>query len=185
MLRHLPNIISALRIVLVIPILGALIKEEFDLALLLLLVAGVSDALDGYLAKRYGWVSRLGSILDPVADKLLLVLSFLVLGWLGHIPLWLVALVVARDIIIFIGGLAYHFLVGRYDMAPSAISKINTFAQIILGLTVVLSLSMGTAAEWQIDTLVAIVAFTTVISGGDYAWTWGLRAWRHKTGQLR
>lgn len=174
--RDIPNIISLMRIGLVLPIVMLLIEEYYTTALIMLFVAGASDALDGYLAKRYGWTSRIGSILDPVADKLLLVSSFLVLGWMGHIPLWLVAGIVARDVVILLGAAAYHFLIGHYEMAPSWISKTNTFAQILLGLTVVLSLSIVTLPSVFIDGLVYMVVVTTVMSGADYVWTWGRRA---------
>lgn len=179
--RDIPNIISLIRIGLVVPIIMLLIDERYTAALVLLFVAGASDALDGYLAKRNGWTSRLGSILDPVADKLLLVSSFLVLGWMGHIPLWLVAGIVARDVVILLGATAYHFLIGHYEMAPSWISKANTFAQILLGLTVVLSLSIVSLPEVFIDALVYTVVATTILSGADYVWTWGRRALEVKT----
>lgn len=181
--RDIPNIISLIRIGLVLPIVMLLVEERYGAALILLFVAGASDALDGYLAKRNGWTSRVGSILDPVADKLLLVSAFLVLGWMGHIPLWLVAGIVARDVVILLGASAYHLLVGHYELAPSWISKINTFAQILLGLSVVLSLAVANLSDAFIEGLVYLVATTTILSGVDYVWTWGRRAWHAKSGR--
>lgn len=172
----IPNVISIVRIALVIPVVYLLTEREFSYALILFFIAGISDGLDGYLAKRNNWESRLGSILDPVADKLLLVSSYLVLGWLNEIPGWLVLGVIIRDIIIVVGGVAYHFLIGQFDMKPSWISKTNTFFQILLVLLVMLSLGAYTLPELLIDSCVYIVAVTTIASGINYIWVWGRRA---------
>jgi len=135
--RDIPNIISIIRILLVLPFVVLILRQEFTWALVLFFVAGVSDGIDGYLAKHNNWTSRLGSILDPLADKLLLVSSFITLGWLNILPVWLVAAVLLRDLAIISGGLAYHVLVGRYEMEPTIVSKLNTFFQIMLVLSTV------------------------------------------------
>jgi cardiolipin synthase len=96
----IPNLITILRILLVPPIAYLLYWGDYDIALLLFLGAGLSDALDGFLAKHYGWMSRLGGLLDPIADKALLMSSFIVLAWVDLIPVWLVVVVVLRDVII-------------------------------------------------------------------------------------
>ena len=176
----IPNIISILRIILVVPTVLLLLNERYGQALMLFAVAGASDGLDGYIAKRYNYVSRLGTILDPLADKLLLVCTFLALGWLGLIPAWLVIAVIARDALIVSGGVAYHYLIGQYDMAPTLISKINTFFQIVLGLSVVLGAGGVSLSDQLIDILIYIVSVTTVLSGLDYVWTWGARAYRSR-----
>jgi cardiolipin synthase len=147
---------------------------------LLFFVAGLSDGLDGYLAKHNDWQSRLGSILDPLADKLLLVSSILALGWLSLIPLWLVIAVVARDIVIICGALAYHFLVGRYEMEPTWISKINTFFQIFLVLIVVFSNGFYQLPPLTHQTVSYIVLATTVGSGIDYVYTWSKKTYSAK-----
>ena len=179
----IPNIISILRIILVIPTVMLLLDERYGLALILFAVAGASDGLDGYIAKRYHYVSRLGTILDPLADKLLLVCTYLALGWLGLFPAWLVIAVIARDALIVSGGVAYHFLIGQYDMAPTLVSKLNTFSQIVLALAAVLSMSVLPHAElqWFIGWMIYVTLGTTVISGVDYVWTWGLRAYRARS----
>ncbi len=180
--KDIPNIISVLRIFLVVPVVLFLLDEEYAYALFLFFVAGISDGLDGFLAKRYGWTSRLGSILDPIADKLLLVCCYVTLGWLGHIPVWLVVAVITRDAVIVLGAVAFYLLIGRYEMAPSWASKVNTFAQIVLGLAVVTTLALFPVMPWVFDVLVYFVLITTILSGADYVWTWGVRAWRAKTG---
>ncbi|MDE2089174.1 MAG: CDP-alcohol phosphatidyltransferase family protein, partial [Gammaproteobacteria bacterium] len=105
--RDLPNLISVLRMLLVLPVVALLMTEHYREALLLFGLAGLSDALDGFLAKRYGWTSRLGAVLDPLADKILLVSSYIALGWLRLLPLWLVAAVIVRDLVIVIGAAVY------------------------------------------------------------------------------
>ena len=174
--RDIPNIISLLRITLVIPVVYLLLEREFSYALVLFFIAGLSDGLDGYLAKRNNWISRLGSILDPLADKLLLVFSYLALGWLGEIPMWLVIAVMARDVIIVVGAIAYHELIGEYDMMPTWMSKTNTFFQIMLILIVVFSLGAYALPDLLIELLVYTVAVTTLVSGINYVWVWGRRA---------
>jgi cardiolipin synthase len=178
----IPNIISVLRIGLVLPVVTALLHGEFVLALLLYTVAGVSDGIDGYIAKRFNYTSRLGSILDPLADKLLLVSTYVALAWLEMLPLWLVVAVVARDLLILAGAASYHLLIGEYEMAPTLISKINTFAQILLGLTVVFSAGAYTLPAVLIDWMIWLVLATTLVSGIDYVWTWGTRACRAPRG---
>ena len=181
--KDIPNIISVARVILTVPVALFLLDERFAEAMMLFFVAGVSDGLDGYLAKRYGWHSRLGSILDPLADKALLVTSFFCLAWVGLIPFWLLALVMGRDVVIVLGGLAYHWLVGRYEMAPTWISKINTTLQITLVLVIVLANGVYALPETLIVVLVYGVCITTILSGFDYVWTWGRRAFsNHQTG---
>lgn len=178
MLSQIPNIISTLRIFLVVPVVWALINGQFELGLLLFAVAGVSDAVDGFLAKRFHWQSRLGGFLDPLADKLLLVCSFLAIGWLGLVPWWLVVLVIVRDLVIVSGAVAYHFTVGRFDAEPTPISKLNTAVQILLVVLVVLDQSLLPMSAWILTTGEVMVAVTTVLSGVNYVIDWSRRAER-------
>ena len=179
--RDIPNVLSMLRMSLAVPSALLLLQEWYNAALLIFLVAGLSDALDGYLAKRFGWRSRLGSILDPLADKILLVTNYIVLGWLGSIPVWLVAVIISRDVIVVSGALAYHARVGRYEMAPTMASKVNTTVQIVLVVVVVASLGLLSLPDWIVDGLIYGVLVTTVWSGVDYAWTWGAQAYRARS----
>ncbi|MBI3777121.1 MAG: CDP-alcohol phosphatidyltransferase family protein [Gammaproteobacteria bacterium] len=177
-LRHIPNLITALRIVLVVPLAWSLLQHNFDIALLLVFVAGASDALDGFLAKHYGWTSQLGSVLDPLADKLLLVVTFLSLGYLALVPAWLVVAVLARDIIIVTGGVAYYVSIGQFDMAPTLVSKLNTLMQLVLVFGIVLAQVFDFPRMWMIETGWWVVLATTLLSGMDYVWTWGRSAMR-------
>ncbi len=175
-MRHIPNIISALRILLVIPVVMLLLERQYGAALILFAIAGISDGVDGFLAKHFGWQSRLGSILDPLADKLLLVCSFLSLAWLGLIPLALVVAVMLRDLMIVLGAIAFHYRYGRFEMQPTRVSKVNTFFQIVLVLAVVFYHGEFARIPWIVDALVYIVWATTLISGANYVWIWGRRA---------
>jgi len=175
-INQLPNLISVARMLLVIPVVWALLNQEYSLALVLFAVAGISDAVDGFLAKHYSWQSRLGSILDPLADKLLLVSSYLALAWVGLIPVWLVAAVLLRDLLIVAGAVLLHFWMGRYEMSPSLVSKLNTVFQIVLVLAVVLYHGAYAFNPWIVQMLIYIVLATTLVSGLNYVWVWGGRA---------
>jgi len=177
--RHIPNIISILRILLVIPVVMLLLERQYGAALILFAIAGISDGVDGFLAKHFGWQSRLGSILDPLADKLLLVCSFLSLAWLGLIPLALVVAVMLRDLIIVLGAIALHYRYGHFEMQPTRVSKVNTFCQIVLVLAVVFYHGEFAQIPWIVDSLVYIVWATTLISGANYVWIWGRYALRN------
>lgn len=174
--RHLPNLISALRIVLVAPMLVAIVLRRSEAALVIAGIAGVSDGVDGYLARRFHWQSRLGSILDPVADKLMLVGCMLTLGWLQMAPRWLVALVVARDGVIALGALAWHRVLHNFEAHPSWLSKGTTVAQIGFVLLVL----ADRAFDWRVPMLlpVLVVAILTAASGLDYVVRWGRLARR-------
>ncbi|HEC15596.1 MAG TPA: CDP-alcohol phosphatidyltransferase family protein [Sedimenticola sp.] len=174
--RDIPNLISVLRMLMTFPVLWALLAERYGIALGLFALAGFSDGLDGFLAKHYGWQSRLGGLLDPLADKMLLVSSYFALGWLGLIPYWLVAIVLFRDLLIVAGATAYHFRVSRLDAEPSLMSKVNTCVQILLVLLVILNQWLVALPPWILDSLIWAVFATTVSSGVGYVWVWSHRA---------
>jgi|AP12_2_1047962.scaffolds.fasta_scaffold05299_2 cardiolipin synthase len=180
--RDIPNLITVFRFLLVPPLVWLLLNDRFAAALSVFCVAGFSDGLDGYLAKRFQWTSRLGALLDPLADKLLLVASFITLGWLGWIPLWLVVLVCLRDLVIVAGAVSYHFLIEHLSADPSLISKLNTFAQILLVLAVMVNRDIYTLPELWMDVLLYSVLVSTLWSGLDYVWTWSRKAWRKRDG---
>jgi len=174
--RHLPNLITGLRILLVAPFLWALLEERYSTALLLFITAGVSDALDGFLAKYFGWTSELGGLLDPIADKLLLMGAILALGWLNELPRWLVALVILRDLLIVGGAVSYHLLIERFEAAPLMISKLNTLVQLILVCAVIVHYGMIPLPGTLLTGLIVLTALTTVWSGAAYIWQWSQRA---------
>jgi cardiolipin synthase (CMP-forming) len=171
-LAHLPNLITLARIALV-PVLILLLKDQdYAAGLIVFVIAGASDALDGYLAKRLNVQSRLGAILDPVADKLLLVSAYVMLTVLGHIPFWLVLVVVFRDLLIVGGYMLYTSHAGPVKMRPSILSKLNTLMQIALATLVLAQQAAGLDWPLTIHVLVVAVLITTVVSGAHYLWSW-------------
>ena len=132
MLRNLPNILTLLRILLVPVVILSLREGQYVSALVLFLLAGITDGLDGWIAKRFDCVSQLGTILDPVADKLLISSTFVMLVLLGDIPFWLVLMVVCRDVGIVGGYVILQLLGDEMVIQPTLLSKINTVLQIAL-----------------------------------------------------
>jgi cardiolipin synthase len=179
----IPNLITVARILLVVPTGWALSRQDFVTALVLFFVAGASDALDGFLAKHYGWTSRLGALLDPLADKALLVTCYAVLTWVKLLPLWLLALVVARDVVIVAGAVVYNYRIKRLEAEPTLISKLNTFLQIALVLLVIIQqvVPQWIAADW-VQLLIYAVTISVLWSGLDYVVTWSRRARHNKNG---
>lgn len=175
-LRQLPNIICIGRIALVIPIAVLLYRQDYLTTLFLFGVAGFSDGLDGFLAKRFGWTTELGKVLDPLADKLLLVTLFIMLAVIGETPVWLAVIVVARDVIIGVGALTYKYFFGRLQGRPTPVSKINTGAQLLYVLSVVAHLGLGWPSNTVTLVLGATVFVMTAISGADYVMTYVRRA---------
>ncbi len=177
MWRHLPNLITAMRMALVWPVFWLVSRGDFAAALILAAVAGISDALDGWLAKRFAWQSRLGGLMDPLADKLLLLACFTALTSIGQVPIWLLVLVIGRDVVIVCGAVAYHNLIGPFDAQPSRISKLTTLMQIIFVLAELLRLAWIPGLPGRI-VLLYITAGLTVVSGLNYLWVWSQRARR-------
>lgn len=187
-LRQLPNLISGIRIALVAPIAWTLAQHRLETTIVLFGAAAISDVGDGYLAKRFGWQSTLGAVLDPAADKLLLATVLVTLVWLGLVPPWLVAAAVARDVGIVLGAVIYRYRFGPLDVRPSAISKLNTLAQGGFILAVIARDRFSVPPEWLVTSLGALVFLTVTISGMDYVLTYGRRALRlakTRTGAVR
>jgi cardiolipin synthase len=146
--------------------------------LVLIFIAGASDALDGYLAKTFGWRTRLGSLLDPAADKLLLTSVFLTLTYMGLVPLLLTVIVVARDVVIVLGAATYQLLIGPVRGEPTAISKLNTACQLGFVLFTIMHAGFAWPPRISLPILGAAVVFTSFTSGLNYVLTWSKRAWQ-------
>jgi cardiolipin synthase len=174
----IPNAICVLRIVLVGPAVWALVEGRYVLALLVVFVAGFSDALDGWLAKHYGWRSRLGGILDPLADKLLLTSLFVTLAFLQLIPAWLAAVVIGRDVVIVAGALTYNISIAPVEPEPSWASKLNTLAQLTCVVSVLLEEPLASRLHPLVVATGAAVLVTSVVSGLDYVIRWSGKALR-------
>lgn len=170
---NLPNLISLARLLSVPVMVFLVLNGLFVAAFWLFVAAGVSDAVDGYLAKSLGQVTTLGGYLDPTADKVLLVAVFLTLGHADYLPDWLVILVVSRDLLIVGGVVFLHVMTGTVSMRPLMISKLNTVLQILLVSVILGELAMGlNVVEFVRSGLVYLVAATTILSGGAYLVGW-------------
>jgi cardiolipin synthase len=168
MLRHLPNFICLIRILLIWPTIDALQAGNYWTALVLVAFCAVSDGLDGWLAKRFNWTSHLGKILDPLADKLLLVALFLTATWVNLLPWWLTAAAVGRDVMIGCGALLYRFWFGPLHGRPTLLSKINTGMQLAVALAAILGAASGYPTPEMVTALAIVTLFTTIVSGADY-----------------
>ena len=168
-----PNILTLLRMVLVPVVVWLMISREFESAFWLFVFAGATDAVDGFLAKRFDQATLLGAYLDPVADKLLLVGVFVTLGMVGGLPSWLVVLIVSRDVMIVIA-FAVAYLVGRpVKVRPLMVSKLNTAAQIVLAGGVLAGLGGVIAlADSLVMAGIVLVAFLTGLSWAVYFAVW-------------
>jgi len=175
-LNWIPNAISMLRIALVIPVLWLILNGGYGWALLLFWAAGFSDGLDGYLAARYDWQSRIGALLDPIADKLLVAGMFITLTYTQHIPIGLTALVLFRDMVIIGGAVAYNYLIKPVEGEPTRISKINTVMQLLFLLFVLSRAAFGWPDKIALTVLGAATLVTVVVSGIDYVVQWSDRA---------
>ncbi|MEC7860910.1 MAG: CDP-alcohol phosphatidyltransferase family protein [Pseudomonadota bacterium] len=178
-LKWIPNIISIFRILLILPVLLLIFRSQYQWALFLFLIAALSDALDGYLAKHFGWRTRVGALLDPVADKLLIAGSYIVLAWLNLIPFWLAAIVVSRDLIIAIGVFIYSFIIEPFEGEATKISKINTFLELLFVLVILCSIAYDWSANSVITVIGSAVLVTVFISGIDYIISWIRRIRSH------
>jgi cardiolipin synthase len=168
----IPNLITLARILLVPVVVWAITSGEMRVAFLLFFAAGASDAVDGFLAKRFGMQTELGAYLDPLADKAMIVSIYVALGIANVIPRWLVILVVSRDIMI-VSAIMLSWLVGRpVTLKPHPVSKLNTVAQILLALLVLAALGFGFNADWEINGLTALVALLTLASVAFYVAEW-------------
>ena len=176
-MRHLPNLICVLRLALIWPVLATLHAGQYLAALALFMAAAVSDGLDGYLAKRFRWTSELGKFLDPLADKLLLVAVFIECAWLELVPWWLTAAVVARDVLIGLGALTFRLWFGPLRGRPTLLSKVNTGAQLLYVMLVLLSAAERLPPHEVLDAAALVTFATTVISGLHYVATFSRRAW--------
>ncbi|HET9025682.1 MAG TPA: CDP-alcohol phosphatidyltransferase family protein [Burkholderiaceae bacterium] len=179
-MRHVPNLITALRFLLIPVLVLLLVEQRFAAAFAVFVVSALSDLADGMIARRWNLRTRLGAMADPLADKLTMLAVTVVLATQALIPLWLAAAIVARDLVIVAGAVAFHVVVGRVEMAPSWLSKFNT----VLEFSVLSALLADAARTIEVTAwlppLFVLVTATIVASGVHYVWVWGRRALRSK-----
>ena len=182
---NIPNAISFARILAVPLGVWLILSESMEAAFWVFLIAAISDGVDGFIAKRFNMVTKFGSYLDPIADKALLVSIYLALGAGGYIPVWLVILVVFRDLLIVGGALFYQTIALNLSMAPLMVSKINTVMQMAYGGTALAAY----AFNWNITPLLQAasvgVAMTTIVSGTLYVRIWSQKASEMENGYMK
>ncbi len=160
-----------------VPVLSwQIVAQHHQIALIVAVIAGLTDAADGYLAKRFGWVSRVGSVLDPLADKLLMITAFAALAWIGLLPWWLIVLTFVRDSAIVTGGAVYHYTVARVEAQPTLLSKLNTTMQVVLVAMTLLQACCISKASGLVTALIYVVAALTSITLVQYVWIWSWKA---------
>ena len=180
---NIPNIISLGRLLSVPVTVWLILNDDVPAAFWIFVVACISDAVDGYIAKRYNAETVLGGYLDPIADKVLLVSVFVTLGSAGYFETWLVILVVFRDGLIVCGAYLYHLLYQRLTMQPLMSSKINTTFQFALVAAVMGVRVFEIEATMLLTGLVYLVAATTLISGANYVVVWSRHAAAMESGR--
>ncbi len=178
--QWIPNALSLFRVLLVAPFAWALANGYYHASLLLFVIAAVTDGLDGFLARFFDWRSRFGAIIDPLADKLLLITTYLVLSLTGVFPFWLFVLVLGRDLVIVMGGILFHRFVGQFDVEPSMFGKLNTLVQVLAALAVMSHAAGFPLPDRTSDLALWAVVVMAIISGGHYVAIWGVRALREQ-----
>lgn len=173
---NIPNTITLLRLALV-PVTGWLLwRGAYGPALVVFLTAAISDFLDGVIARRFDLKSSLGATLDPVADKLNMFVATVLLALQGLLPLWLAAAIVLRDVVIVAGAIAYRMLLGHIEIAPTMLSKVNTFIEFGVLIAVMASAAGWIEARAWLPVVFVLVFATVAASGLQYIWIWGRKA---------
>ena len=180
MLQHLPNTLTLSRMLLAGPLGFLILRQHYDWALAVGFLAGITDALDGFLARRLGVISRFGAALDPIADKALIFTAFLSLAQSGLIPWYLALVVISRDIVIVLGAICYHFLIGAFEFAATPLSKVNMFLQICFCVLVLAVQVVPGIPVIAVTAGSALVLFIAGASGFDYVMKWSIKAVRQR-----
>lgn len=176
-LKHIPNILTVARLILIAPFLVFIFHENYLGAFYTFVVAGFTDGLDGWLARYYSWQTPFGTLIDPIADKLLISSSFISLAFSHTLPWSLVFLVFSRDLTISVGALAWYWLIQRkITFQPTFLSKINTVLQLTLVTVCLFERAYSISIVWLSASLIILTAITTTATYLDYVWTWGKKA---------
>ncbi|MGF1758781.1 CDP-alcohol phosphatidyltransferase family protein [Photobacterium sagamiensis] len=175
-IKQIPNILTTLRLFLAMPICLLILDENYPAVLWIAFIAGLSDGVDGWMARKMNAVSRYGAIADPLSDKALLISTYVAFSVVGLLPWWVVVIIVTRDVIIITGAIAYHWQFGRYEVAPSIWGKISTGVQIIFSLMLLTHQVYPVFPEISFKIGLWLVIFMTIVSGVHYIYTWGIKA---------
>jgi cardiolipin synthase (CMP-forming) len=176
MLRYLPNGLTVLRLLLAVPLGFFILRENYTAALGIGVLAGLSDAFDGFAARRLGALSHFGAALDPIADKILITVTFVCLADVGLVPWYLAAVVIARDIVIVVGAACFYLLIGPFEFAASGLSKANMCIQIGFCVLVLMAQVVGSIPPATTQVGAVLVVIAAAASGIDYVLSWARKA---------
>lgn len=172
----LPNFITIGRVLLIPVVAFLLLDHDYRLAFAVFLVAAVGDWVDGFIARRFNQMSQLGAVLDPVADKMTMMIVAILMAAQGLLPIWLAVVIVMRDAIIVAGAVAYRFVVGRIELAPTRLSKANTLLEFgVLALAMAQAGQLVMADAWLMPLFLLVFA-SVLVSGAHYVWLWRRKA---------
>ena len=172
-IKYLPNTLSFLRLLLVIPFVFFFLSAKFKITFAIFIIAALTDALDGWIARYLNCQTQFGLIIDPLADKILIVSCFVLLGYHQVLPLWIVVIVLTRDLAITFGAfISLYILKKPHPLYPSLLSKFNTFLQLLLILSCLSHLTYYHLPQAYLHFLETLVTFTTVSSFLHYLWVW-------------
>ena len=178
----LPNLITIARVLLIPVVAFLLLDHDYKLAFAVFAAAAVGDWLDGFLARRLNQMSQLGAVLDPIADKMTMMIVAILMAAQGLLPIWLAVVIVLRDAVIVAGAVAYRFVVGHIEMAPTRLSKANTFIEFgVLTLALAQAGGLVGVEPWLLPLFVLLFA-SVLVSGAHYVWVWRRKAIRDAGG---
>lgn len=175
-MKALPNVLTLLRMGAALPLFWCIVSGHEQAAFWVALGAGASDGVDGWLAKRFGWTSRLGAILDPLADKVLLLAALVGLTQHGSLPMWLLSVALARDLCLVMGGMVYHWRYEKLTPQPSVPGKLTTLALVLLIVLTLASEAFGLGLDGTIEVLVWLSAALLGLSWIHYWLVWSPRS---------
>lgn len=184
MLRYLPNALTFLRLLLAVPLGYLILRQEYGMALAVGFLAGVTDALDGFAARKLDSFSQLGAALDPVADKILVTIALLCLASVEIVPWWVAITIITRDLVIVSGALCYRLLIGSFTFGATSLSKLNMLIQICFCVLLLAAQLYTDITQSLIDGATYVALIIAIVSGLDYVVTWSRRAMEEKQDTL-
>lgn len=175
-IKQVPNILTTLRLILAVPICMLILEKSYSTVLWIAFIAGLSDAADGWLARKLDAVSRYGAIADPLSDKALLLSAYIAFVVVGLLPWWVAVIIVTRDVVIITGALVYYWRFGRYEVAPSFWGKTSTCVQIVYALMLLTHQVYPVFPQLSFQIGLWLLIVMVCVSGGHYVYIWGKKA---------
>lgn len=174
-IKLLPNLLTTLRLMLALPVCLLILNENYSAVLWVAFIAGLSDGVDGFIARKFNALSYYGAIVDPLADKALLISTYVAFAVVGLLPWWVAVILLLRDVLIVSGAFLYRRKFGRYKIVPSRYGKISTAVQILFALLVLIQQVYPVLPEFSLQVGLWSVILLAFISGGNYLYIWGVK----------